>query len=248
MARSRSSSSRATSDYWKPVFYLLEAQGLDPWLVNAKDVKHLPGRPKTDRLDAVWLAKVAERQVQYRSRRIAGRGAQASTRCRSSRGTPAAGAGRGGLSPLGLDQVQRAADRVEHVGRRVDVAALLVSGSCRDAGIAHRVGEGVLTTPGHSPMIRRRGISGRNMDSQAGRGSWPGRQQAPRPGPPPPPAGRKRDGRANPVPWSPRRGGPRRRPRSPARRRPGPPRRPPPRARSARRRRSHVLCRSGAGP
>ncbi len=39
----------ATSDYWKPVFYILKAQGLDPWLVNAKDVKHLPGRPKTDR-------------------------------------------------------------------------------------------------------------------------------------------------------------------------------------------------------
>jgi transposase len=53
----------ATSDYWKPVFYLLEAHGLDPWLVNAKDVKHLPGRPKTDRLDAVWLAKIAERQM-----------------------------------------------------------------------------------------------------------------------------------------------------------------------------------------
>jgi transposase len=53
----------ATSDYWKPVFYILEAQGLDPWLVNAKDVKHLPGRPKTDKLDAVWLAKVAERQM-----------------------------------------------------------------------------------------------------------------------------------------------------------------------------------------
>ena len=42
----------ATSDYWKPVFYLLESRGLDPWLVNARDVKHLPGRPKTDRLDA----------------------------------------------------------------------------------------------------------------------------------------------------------------------------------------------------
>jgi len=53
----------ATSDYWKPVFYILEAQGLDPWLVNAKDVKHLPGRPKTDKLDAVWLCKVAERQM-----------------------------------------------------------------------------------------------------------------------------------------------------------------------------------------
>jgi transposase len=53
----------ATSDYWKAPFYLLEAQGFEVWLVNAKDVKHLPGRPKTDRLDAVWLCKVAERQM-----------------------------------------------------------------------------------------------------------------------------------------------------------------------------------------
>ena len=53
----------ATSDYWKPPFYLLEAAGLEVWLVNARDVKHLPGRPKTDVLDAVWLAKVAERQM-----------------------------------------------------------------------------------------------------------------------------------------------------------------------------------------
>lgn len=53
----------ATSDYWKPVFWLLEAHGLEPWLVNARDVKHLPGRPKTDVLDAVWLCKVAERQM-----------------------------------------------------------------------------------------------------------------------------------------------------------------------------------------
>jgi transposase len=53
----------ATSDYWKPPFYLLEAFGFETWLVNARDVKHLPGRPKTDRLDAVWLCKVAERQM-----------------------------------------------------------------------------------------------------------------------------------------------------------------------------------------
>jgi transposase len=53
----------ATSDYWKGPFYLLEAHGFETWLVNAKDVKHLPGRPKTDRLDAVWLCKVAERQM-----------------------------------------------------------------------------------------------------------------------------------------------------------------------------------------
>jgi transposase len=53
----------ATSDYWRAPFYLLEAHGFEVWLVNAKDVKHLPGRPKTDRLDAVWLCKVAERQM-----------------------------------------------------------------------------------------------------------------------------------------------------------------------------------------
>jgi transposase len=53
----------ATSDYWKAPFYLLEAAGFQAWLVNARDVKHLPGRPKTDKLDAVWLCQVAERQM-----------------------------------------------------------------------------------------------------------------------------------------------------------------------------------------
>jgi transposase len=53
----------ATSDYWKSPFYLLEAAGFQTWLVNAKDVKHLPGRPKSDKIDAVWLCKVAERQM-----------------------------------------------------------------------------------------------------------------------------------------------------------------------------------------
>ena len=51
----------STSDYWRPFFYLLEARGLDVWLVNAHDAKQVPGRPKTDKLDAVWLAKLAER-------------------------------------------------------------------------------------------------------------------------------------------------------------------------------------------
>jgi len=49
----------STSDYWRPFFYLLESAGLDVALVNARDVKNAPGRPKTDRLDAVWLAKLA---------------------------------------------------------------------------------------------------------------------------------------------------------------------------------------------
>jgi len=51
----------STSDYWRPFVYLLEARGLAVWLVNARDVKHLPGRPKTDKLDAVWLCKLNER-------------------------------------------------------------------------------------------------------------------------------------------------------------------------------------------
>src|SRR5512133_2789972 len=51
----------ATSSYWKPVFYLLEAEGFQCWLLNARHVKSVPGRPKTDKLDAVWLAKVVER-------------------------------------------------------------------------------------------------------------------------------------------------------------------------------------------
>ncbi len=51
----------STSDYWRPFFYLLEARGLNVWLVNAADVKQVPGRPKTDKLDAVWLAKLTER-------------------------------------------------------------------------------------------------------------------------------------------------------------------------------------------
>lgn len=51
----------ATGVYWKPFFFLLEAAGLECWLVNAREVKNVPGRAKTDKLDAVWLAKLNER-------------------------------------------------------------------------------------------------------------------------------------------------------------------------------------------
>jgi transposase len=50
----------STSDYWKPVFFLLEQQGFDCVLYQASKVKAQPGRPKTDKLDSVWLAKVTE--------------------------------------------------------------------------------------------------------------------------------------------------------------------------------------------
>ena len=39
----------------------MEAAGLDVQLVNARDAKNVPGRPKTDKLDAVWDAKLTER-------------------------------------------------------------------------------------------------------------------------------------------------------------------------------------------
>jgi transposase len=51
----------STSDYWRIWFYLLEASGLDVQLVNARDIKNAPGRPKTDKLDSVWQAKLTER-------------------------------------------------------------------------------------------------------------------------------------------------------------------------------------------
>ena len=57
----------STSDYWRIWYYLAEAAGLEVWLVNARDVKHLPGRGKSDRLDCVWHCKLNERGMLRRS-------------------------------------------------------------------------------------------------------------------------------------------------------------------------------------
>src|SRR5260221_5876140 len=51
----------ATGDYWKGPFYRLEAEGFDCVLADAKQVKHLPGRPKHDPGDSKWLAACFER-------------------------------------------------------------------------------------------------------------------------------------------------------------------------------------------
>jgi transposase len=47
----------ATSDYWKPFYYLMEER-LPVMLVNAKQARNIPGR-KTDVSDAAWLAQLA---------------------------------------------------------------------------------------------------------------------------------------------------------------------------------------------
>ncbi len=48
----------ATGQYWKPIWYVLEEQGFELMLVNARHVKILPGR-KTD-----LLTELLERAVQ----------------------------------------------------------------------------------------------------------------------------------------------------------------------------------------
>jgi transposase len=47
-----------TGVYWKPVYYVLEAD-FELWLVNAQHVKNVPGR-KTDTTDAAWLCRLLE--------------------------------------------------------------------------------------------------------------------------------------------------------------------------------------------
>jgi transposase len=47
----------STGVYWIPVFEILESDGFDGILVNAREVKQVPGR-KTDYNDAQWLQKL----------------------------------------------------------------------------------------------------------------------------------------------------------------------------------------------
>ncbi|GAA1817288.1 IS110 family transposase [Agromyces neolithicus] len=47
----------ATSDYWKPFYFLMENE-LPVMLVNARQARNIPGR-KTDVSDAAWLAQLA---------------------------------------------------------------------------------------------------------------------------------------------------------------------------------------------
>jgi transposase len=51
----------SASDYWRIWFFVLEAAGLVVQLVSAAQARQLPGRPKTDKLDAQWLARLTER-------------------------------------------------------------------------------------------------------------------------------------------------------------------------------------------
>jgi transposase len=45
----------STGSYWKPIYNLLEAEGMPAMVVNAQHIKAVPGR-KTDVKDAQWIA------------------------------------------------------------------------------------------------------------------------------------------------------------------------------------------------
>src|ERR1700757_845672 len=53
-------SMEATSDYWRVWFAVLEEAGLAVQLVNSSQARNLPGRPKTDKEDARWIARLTE--------------------------------------------------------------------------------------------------------------------------------------------------------------------------------------------
>jgi len=48
----------STGVYWIPLFEILESKGFEVKLVNARHVKNVPGRKKTDRLDCQWIQKL----------------------------------------------------------------------------------------------------------------------------------------------------------------------------------------------
>jgi transposase len=54
----KSAAMESTSVYWIPLYELLEARGIEPVLVNARQLHNVPGRPKTDCKDCQWLQQL----------------------------------------------------------------------------------------------------------------------------------------------------------------------------------------------
>ena len=48
----------STGVYWVPLFELLETRGFQVRLVDARQTKAVPGRPKSDRLDCQWIQRL----------------------------------------------------------------------------------------------------------------------------------------------------------------------------------------------
>jgi transposase len=48
----------STGIYWVPLFELLESRGFEVYLVEPRQARHAPGRPKSDVLDCQWLQRL----------------------------------------------------------------------------------------------------------------------------------------------------------------------------------------------
>ncbi|MCP4402697.1 MAG: IS110 family transposase [bacterium] len=48
----------STGVYWIPLYQILEERGFDVCLTNARHLKNVSGRPKTDRLDCQWIQRL----------------------------------------------------------------------------------------------------------------------------------------------------------------------------------------------
>jgi transposase len=48
----------STGIYWVPLFELLERRGFEVYLVDPRQTRHVPGRPKTDVLDCQWIQRL----------------------------------------------------------------------------------------------------------------------------------------------------------------------------------------------
>jgi transposase len=56
--RIRTVAMESTGVYWIPLFELLEARGFEVYLVDPRQSRHAPGRPKSDVLDCQWLQRL----------------------------------------------------------------------------------------------------------------------------------------------------------------------------------------------
>jgi hypothetical protein len=50
----------STGVYWIPLYDLLASQGFEVLLVDPRQTKHAPGRPKSDVLDCQWISAAAQ--------------------------------------------------------------------------------------------------------------------------------------------------------------------------------------------
>jgi transposase len=48
----------STGIYWVPLFELLERRGFEVYLVDPRQTRHVPGRPKSDVLDCQWIQRL----------------------------------------------------------------------------------------------------------------------------------------------------------------------------------------------